>query len=205
MEQPPAEPDITLNPSMNPNMADRIDDLRVTYGLPPVASLLNETSSRETSDQEAPEKRGQEQNGTFVREITEVRYRQNIFFGEGNVPIEIGSVKYAVIICIILAVLIVLIVCLRDFFDKYCNPILIQRISHVSRDTTAMLIIVALVLWVRFQRVFIFGIPVSTICLCVSVFALCWFIWCIYVVIYAQAHSVNWEEKEIQGGQKGNF
>ena len=225
-----AEPDTSLNPSTNPDLADKIDDIREEYGLPGISQAeatteteaqteeaatttpesavesqeeeIEEAVSAEPSEEaeaeaETEEIEGELEPAVVVTDIDKQIQDENIMFGGEDIDQD-WEVQYAIFFCMALTALIIIVVYLRNLFDKYCNHVLMRRVSYVSRDVITILMIITLILWLRLQGVNIFNIQVNKVGLSCSVFALGWFAWCVYVVLFAQARSVNWENKEIQ-------
>jgi hypothetical protein len=134
---------------------------------------------------------------------------ENLFFDEatdkpdGKVSNNIDVITLVVALAV--GIFLMFIVSIREIFHKYFNPILLQRINSVARDVMMLIVIVTILSYVQFLGVDFFQIHVNAICLCLSIFGLCWLLLSIVLVIAGQSFSVNWEERETRVKFRGSF
>mmetsp|Transcript_27854 Transcript_27854/g.24490 ORF Transcript_27854/g.24490 Transcript_27854/m.24490 type:complete len:306 (+) Transcript_27854:54-971(+) len=99
---------------------------------------------------------------------------------------------------LVVGFILMIIISVRDVFQKYFNKLLLDRINDVARDVIVLVFIITLTLAVHFFFVDSIDLNINSICLTLSVFALVWIVLSIIFVIAAQSFSVGWEEKEVR-------
>ena len=106
---------------------------------------------------------------------------------------------------LVVGFILMIIISVRDVFQKYFNKLLLDRINDVARDVIVLVFIITLTLAVHFFFVDSIDLNINSICLTLSVFALVWIVLSIIFVIAAQSFSVGWEEKEVRNHYRGKI